>query len=276
MTADTENRPYGGRASRPTGTLTQTTGGAGGQDARPPNLNNGGRASRPTVILTRATAAAGGQDARPPRSPKGFYRRGEKHPPHLDQPGRFQHVTFRLACSLPAEYLERVKRELASGLLTGEEYRARLEEMLDQGHGPRWLGQPEVAQVVQRALEHFDADRYDLHTWCIMPNHVHVLLRPHEGHSLPQILQSWKSFTAKKCNQILGRAGTFWQDDYFDRYMRDQADVTRTAAYILNNGGRASRPTGTLTQTTGGAGGQDARPPPTWTMGVGRPARQVP
>jgi hypothetical protein len=128
---------------------------------------------------------------------------------------------------------------------------------------------------VQGALEHFDGERYDLHAWCIMPNHVHVLLRPRSGASLCGILQSWKSYTAKKCNEILGRSGSFWQDDYFDRYMRDQADVEATAAYILNNGGRnsvedqamaggrASRPTTSPMRLAVTNGGQDARPPKT-------------
>ena len=249
---------------------------------------NGGRASRPTE-------PTGGQDARPPRgatAPKGYYRRGEKHPPHMDHPEKMQHVIFRLAGSMPAEYLARIKHEFASGSITDEQYRATVEAKLDEGHGPTWLSLRETAEVVQNALEYFDGDRYDLHTWSIMPNHVHVLMRPREGNSLPNILHSWKSFTAKKCNAILGRSGAFWQDDYFDRYMRDHADVVRTAAYIINNrgwtshgnhasledqppaekqgssggqaanggrasdgdGGRASRPT----ESTGG---QDAHPP---------------
>ncbi len=278
----------GGRASRP----TEPTGRqdarppipTGGQDACPP-IPTGGQDACPPIPTGGQDACppipTGGQDARPPRgatAPKGYYRRGEKHPPHMDHPEKMQHVIFRLAGSMPAEYLARIKHAFASGSLTDEEYRATVEAKLDEGHGPTWLSQREIAEVVQNALEYFDGDRYDLHTWSIMPNHVHVLMRPREGNSLPNILHSWKSLTAKKCNAILGRSGAFWQDDYFDRYMRDYADVVRTAAYILNNRGwtshgnhasledqppterhgssgcRASRPT----EPTGG---QDARPP---------------
>ena len=251
----------GGRASRP----IELTGGqdarppvpgsgqdarppvpASGQDARPPVLNSGQDAHPPVPASgqdARPPVLNSGQGARPPRGamvPKGYYRRGKKHPPHIDHPEKWQHVIFRLAGSMPAEYLARIKLELASGSLTDEEYRATVEAKLDEGHGPTWLSQREVAEVVQNALEYFDDDRYDLHTWSIMPNHVHVLMRPREGNSLPNILHSWKSFTAKQCNAILGRTGAFWQDDYFDRYMRDHADIVRTAAYILNNRGWTS------------------------------------
>ncbi len=258
----------GGRASCPTVNAEIV-----GQDGRPPT--------------SQTLEVDVGRDARPPEGrppegppPKGFYRRGEKHPPHFDQPGKLQHVTFRLAGSLPAEYLARAKQELASGQITSEQYREKLEAELDRGHGPGWLGEPAIADVIQAALEHFDGERYHLHTWCIMPNHVHVLFVPQEGQRLANILHSWKSFTAKECNQLLGRSGPFWQDDYFDRYMRDQTDVQKTSMYIMNNGGRASCPTSnvglegrppsgpTLDQKWGWAscqteaiGGRDARPP---------------
>ena len=210
--------------------------------------------------------ADGGQDGRPP---KGFYRRGAKHPPHFDQPGKMQHVTFRLAGSLPAECLARAKQELESGSITSDQYREKLEAELDRGHGPDWLVRPEIAEIVVAALKHFDGQRYDLHTWCVMPNHVHVLFTPRAEHRLADLVHSWKSFTAKKCNTRLDRSGPFWQDDYFDRYMRDWADIERTSAYIMNNGGRASvsgvdgKDVGQDGQTPLGGKdvGQDGQPP---------------
>ncbi len=174
------------------------------------------------------------------KNPKGFYRRGPRHPPHFDQPGRLQHVTFRLAGSLPAEYLAGIKRKLEAGAISAEEYRQSIDAQLHSGDGPDWLSRAQVADIVDNALNYFDGDRYDLHTWCIMPNHVHVLFQPRQGYRIADIVQSWKSFTSKKCNELLGRTGAFWQDDYFDRYMRNHADVQHTTAYILNNGGRTS------------------------------------
>lgn len=69
-----------------------------------------------------------------------------------------------------------------------------------------------------------------------MPNHVHVLIKPYTGFSLPKIVHSWNSFTANVGNKILGRKGKFWMDDYFDRYIRSEKHFNYTIDYIINNG----------------------------------------
>ena len=97
------------------------------------------------------------------------------------------------------------------------------------------LKDPRIAELVQDALLHFDDQRYELHGWVVMPNHVHVLFTPAAGCRLPDILHSWKSFTAKRSNEVLRRTGTFWEDDYFDRYMRDLAHFEQVTWYIANN-----------------------------------------
>jgi hypothetical protein len=68
-----------------------------------------------------------------------------------------------------------------------------------------------------------------------MPNHVHVLVRPVQGHDLSDILHSWKSHTANKANEALGRAGQFWQDESFDHIVRDEQQLERFAHYIDQN-----------------------------------------
>ena len=45
----------------------------------------------------------------------------------------------------------------------------------------------------------------------------------------------WKSYTAKEANKILKRAGQFWDEDYWDTYMRDETHERRTRRYIENN-----------------------------------------
>lgn len=89
--------------------------------------------------------------------------------------------------------------------------------------------------MVQDALLHFDGDRYRLLAWCLMPNHVHVVVEMIEGHSLSDVMRSLKSFTARRANALLQRAGAFWHPDYFDRYMRDDDHLARTVTYIENN-----------------------------------------
>jgi putative transposase len=135
--------------------------------------------------------------------------------PHLDVPDLVQHVVFRLADSLPAH----LKNEIAK---TPRDERVRkADAALDQGHGRRDLAIPEIAELTQTALLRFDGKRYWLLAWCVMPNHVHVLVEIRPEHRLDRIVHSWKSFTAHAANKSLGRADSFWAPEYFDRYMRD-------------------------------------------------------
>lgn len=111
----------------------------------------------------------------------------------------------------------------------------RFEALLDAGHGEGLLARPEIGAIVQNALLHFDADRDCLHAWCVMPNHVHVLATPLEGASLSSLVHSWKSFTAHAINAALGRQGTLWFEEYFDRAIRDDEHFWTAKAYIEEN-----------------------------------------
>ncbi|HEX7678647.1 MAG TPA: transposase [Thermoanaerobaculia bacterium] len=73
------------------------------------------------------------------------------------------------------------------------------------------------------------------HRWCVMPNHVHVLIETFEGFGLPALLYSWKSYTAKEINKLLGTRGQFWFDEYRDRFIRDERHFHTSVAYIENN-----------------------------------------
>jgi REP element-mobilizing transposase RayT len=89
--------------------------------------------------------------------------------------------------------------------------------------------------MVEDALLHFDGERYRIHAWVIMPNHVHVLFTPYGAFMLEDILHSWKSFTAKKANRLLEMVGKFWQEEYFDRFIRDELHFSRALEYIEFN-----------------------------------------
>ena len=103
-----------------------------------------------------------------------------------------------------------------------------------------------IAREVSNALLHFEGLRYNLAAWCVMPNHVHALVRPFAemantgGTPVPHselqgILHSWKSFTAKEANKLLRRSGDFWQAEYYDHLIRDEADFLHAVRYVLNN-----------------------------------------
>jgi hypothetical protein len=48
-------------------------------------------------------------------------------------------------------------------------------------------------------------------------------------------LHSWKSFTAKRIGRFRQHIGAIWQDEYFDRVVRDDAEYDQKRTYILGN-----------------------------------------
>ena len=104
----------------------------------------------------------------------------------------------------------------------------RLDQELDRGYGSCLLR--DHGQTVVDALLHFDRTRYELHAWCVMPNHVHVLLHIERGEDVPKIVHLWKSY---KGHRIWRRV--IWQREYFDRVIRSPEDYVRTREYVRGN-----------------------------------------
>ncbi|MCG2767313.1 MAG: transposase [Anaerolineae bacterium] len=162
---------------------------------------------------------------------KGWYSRG--YLPHFDDPGLIQGITFRLWDSLPAHVVESLVEELKQ--TSSATKRARIEAYLNAGYGACYLCDPRIGRLVENALLHFDGERYRMIAWVVMPNHVHTLIETIEGYPLGTVLHSWKSYTASKANQILGRSGRFWYHEYFDRYIRDERHFANAVRYIHEN-----------------------------------------
>ncbi|MGH7703956.1 MAG: transposase [Gemmatimonadales bacterium] len=95
--------------------------------------------------------------------------------------------------------------------------------------------EPFERTLVEEALRHFDAVRYQLFGYVVMNDHVHVLLSLLGDHELAGILHSWKSFTAHELRKISGRSAPVWQDEAHDRIVRDEREQRIKLNYILNN-----------------------------------------
>jgi Rad3-related DNA helicase/REP element-mobilizing transposase RayT len=175
-----------------------------------------------------------------------------RHLPHWQQEGCTYFVTFRLADSIPEDKLVQWQMELREWLrrhpeprTTGQEqeyaeqFAERFHRWLDEGMGECWLRQPGISALVEEALRFFDGQRYWLGHFTVMPNHVHVLVRPAGDDALSEILHSWKSFTAKKINALLEREGKVWQDESFDCIVRDEAQLAQFTAYVHENPAKA-------------------------------------
>ncbi|MDM7995892.1 MAG: transposase, partial [Acidobacteriota bacterium] len=142
---------------------------------------------------------------------------------------------------VPAELIESWRSELrlSAKVAASDSRQARLREKIekyaDEGHGKCWLKDPRIAELVENALLHFDGERYRLIEWCVMPNHFHALIETIEGHSLSDVVHSWKTFTAREANLLLGREGAFWMPDYFDRFIRNEQHLEAVKEYVRNN-----------------------------------------
>jgi menaquinone-specific isochorismate synthase len=173
------------------------------------------------------------------------------HLPHWEKENATYFITFRLADSLPTAVLDRIVSERQAIITTASQLNRALtfderkkiqrlstpiiENYLDNGAGACHLAISSIASDVANALCHFDQKRYRLFAWCIMPNHVHAVLKVFPGHTLADVIHSWKSFTAKTANRILGLHGSFWQREYFDHLIRDQSELDRAIHYVADN-----------------------------------------
>ena len=171
--------------------------------------------------------------------------------PHWEDKAATYFVTFRLGDSLPKAAVEKIefgRRDIVATAkamqreMSAQErkrlaalFSGKIESYLDAGRGACHLANPEVARMVAQTLFHFEAARYRLLAWCVMPNHVHVVFQPAAGCELAEILHTWKSSSAKRANRILRRTGDFWQREYYDHLIRDESDLDRVVRYVLEN-----------------------------------------
>ena len=150
--------------------------------------------------------------------------------PHLDVIGQPQFITFRLRDSLPPNRLFP-----PTSVTSGEAFLA-MDRLLDQGRcGPTFLREEAVAHSVAGSIRcGVDIGHYQLHSWVIMPNQVHLLLTPRV--SLSKLLGSMKAATARHANSVLRRNGLpFWQDESYDHRIRDGNEFRRVQRHIEMN-----------------------------------------
>ncbi|MHC4880072.1 MAG: transposase [Planctomycetota bacterium] len=180
--------------------------------------------------------------------------------PHWYQPGATTFITFRTADSLPKKVLDLwhrelldwlERRQLPTSLAYGLDELEKIEptqrnefqklrkqlwhQHLDDCHGACVLKQPELAEIVATSLKYFDGERYDLDSFVVMPNHVHLLVQFRPPVTMKRQVTSWLQFTATQINRRLGRKGVFWQSEAFDHLVRSAEQFEYLRRYIVEN-----------------------------------------
>ena len=109
----------------------------------------------------------------------------------------------------------------------------------------------EYGKIVERAW--FDLPNHyphiELGTFCIMPNHVHAVIiivgagvgaglrpAPTERHPLSEIVRAFKSFSARRINELRKTQGIpVWQRNYYEHIIRNTEEHNRIHLYIEAN-----------------------------------------
>jgi REP element-mobilizing transposase RayT len=178
--------------------------------------------------------------------------------PHIQPEGATFFVTSRLYGSLPREVVEKLSREkenidrVLRNIPFREEHAKKADfeytRFFDEWDnaletsetGVQYLADPRIAEIVSQSLHYRDGKVYELISFCVMPNHLHIVFTPlketaDQYYSLSKIMHSLKRHTAREANLILRHEGTFWQHENYDRFIRDEAELERTIRYILHN-----------------------------------------
>jgi REP element-mobilizing transposase RayT len=112
-----------------------------------------------------------------------------------------------------------------------------MDRLLDQATtGPFYLKRPDIAGMIVSALHDGDRrfQRYQLHAYVVMSNHVHILVTPKAPAT--RWLAPLKGFTSHRANELLGRQGQrFWQEESYDHLVRSEAEFERIRFHIEQN-----------------------------------------
>ena len=140
--------------------------------------------------------------------------------PHVYPEGAALFLTWHLHGSVPASLLP-PPRSLASGQAF-----VWLDRELDTlRRGPRYLHRPDIAQIVVNSIRKgVDLENYELGAYAVMPNHVHLLIRP--SIAPERLMKSLKGASAREANRVLGRTGEpFWQKESYDPWVRNRRTI---------------------------------------------------
>jgi len=177
----------------------------------------------------------------------------ERNLPHYQPPGQIFFVTWSLRDAMPKqkrillqdEFYEK-KKNITDKLLLDIEnriYFKKMDELLHENkRGNHYLKDRRLSEIVANSIKFWDNKRMELISYCIMSNHVHLVLKMYYKNEngeilyLRNVLESIKKYSAKECNKIIGKAGNkFWEYESYDRLVRDTSELYRIIKYVLDN-----------------------------------------
>ena len=176
--------------------------------------------------------------------PKIFYR---KKLPHIQPEEETFFITYRLVNSIPVTKLKELEelfiirqKNVKTNKEKYNEHKRHFgltDDYLDKSpNEPHWLKEDAIASIVAESLHFCNQKFYKLWCYCIMPNHVHLVITTlKNAPPLYTIMQKHKRHTATTCNKALKRSGQFWTHESYDHIIRNEEEFNRIVWYVINN-----------------------------------------
>jgi putative transposase len=177
--------------------------------------------------------------------------------PHMFDIRKPVFITYRLKFTLPAVVMKELNQRKTEWLnlnqkLDAESKKQRIKHreatffdwydklIAQSSETPQILHQREITDIITESFRYFDNQHYTLMAYCVMPNHVHVLIHPllqesGEIYSCPHITYTWKRYSANQINRVLKRSGSLWQQESYDHMVRDERELSQVLEYIIQN-----------------------------------------
>ncbi|MDY0151235.1 MAG: transposase [Candidatus Cloacimonas sp.] len=179
--------------------------------------------------------------------------------PHYQPKDGVFFITFRLAFDLPMHYLQAINRykdvlqaryekqieETETKVAIKKHLFAYEDQLYNQCSKNSSITDlsltqnPGVAELVQDKILSMHNRLYYLYAFTIMPNHVHLLIKPLSldaiPYSLSEIMKQLKGCTSRQVNMLLERSGQLWMREYWDYWVRNQQELVNIMEYMRNN-----------------------------------------
>lgn len=164
--------------------------------------------------------------------------------PHFYSKDAIYDISFRLANTIPRHIFQSYcnsKEQLIKQRKHKQIYalyNEHIDSFLDNIDNDRnWLSIESVQKEVISAINYHNNKSYSLIAFCVMPNHVHLIINTfnYPYKPLGDTLGSIKQFSATQANKILGRSGQFWHHESFDHQIGNRNELAEKIDYLKNN-----------------------------------------
>jgi len=164
--------------------------------------------------------------------------------PHIQPDDGLFAITYRIKGAIPQSVIDYYEEEYEKAIIKSKvEFQAselffEISDLyLDRGESHNYLLRDNISKIVVSSLKYYDGRYYKLIAYCIMSNHVHLIVdkQGFEDASLSSVFGSIKGYSAKLINKELGREGHFWSAEIYDHLVKSDTELEKQIKYVLNN-----------------------------------------